>query len=108
MQSWSFCARNAILWGLETPQIRDFSLEHPPPPPPTHTLQLIFTAVLAVLKKKRLTKNHLFSGIQIIIATRQQNVLYNKQDILHKLQPWNYEEADDRLVIHADDVSQEI
>ena len=40
---------------------------------------------------------------QTIVATKQENVLSNKQEMLDELQPCNHEEAEYRLLLHAYD-----
>ena len=43
---------------------------------------------------------------QTTIATSQENISSNKQEMLDELQPCNHEEADSRLLLHAYDVSR--
>ena len=43
---------------------------------------------------------------QTTIATNQENISCNKQEMLDELQPCNHEEADSRLLLHAYDVSR--
>ena len=40
---------------------------------------------------------------QTIVATKQENVLSNKQEMLDELQPCNHEEAEYRLLLHVYD-----
>ena len=43
---------------------------------------------------------------QTIIATNEENVLCNKQEMLDELKPCNHEKIDYRLLLHAYDASQ--
>ena len=43
---------------------------------------------------------------QTIIATNQENILCNKQEMLDELQPCNHEEAGSRLLLHVYNVSR--
>ena len=43
---------------------------------------------------------------QTTIATSQENISCNKQEMLDELQPCNHEEADSRLLLHTYDVSR--